>query len=355
MKTFRLHKDFRLNGESFSTNEELLLFTKNLDKYIYLFVKEWLNNNDFVIVKTSGSTGKPKVINLKKEHVKNSARATGAYFSLPEKSKALHCLSAEYIAGKLMLVRAMELGWYLDVVPVSGNPLKDITTNYDFVAMVPLQVVHSIGSLYKVKKLIIGGAPITAALHEKLQGLDTDIYLTYGMTETCTHIAAKQLNGIETDKLFHTLPNVEVATDDRGCLVIYAPLISDRPIVTNDLAKVYTPTTFEWLGRYDMVINSGGIKLIPEQIEQQLSPIMNHRYFVFGYSDEELGEKLVLVVEDCTASETTLQNYKERISQLNTLTAYEKPKQIFKTRHFAETPSGKIDRQATVKRLKIKP
>lgn len=350
MKSLEIHRDFRFNGVSFSTKEEFIDHTKSLDDSLYFFVKEWFNDRDFIIVKTSGSTGPPKTISLKKTHLTNSAKATGKYFSLPEKSRALLCLSMEYIAGKLMLVRAMVLGWHLDMVPVSKEPLKENTANYDFAAMVPLQVLHSLKNLNRINTLIIGGAPINAALEAKLQHLGTKVFLTYGMTETCTHIAAKPIHNNQTrEQLFYTLPNVKVSADKRGCLVIDAPMVADGPVITNDLVKIYSPTSFEWLGRYDTVVNSGGVKLIPERIEQKLGRVMNTRFFLYGLPDDELGEKLVLVIESESSGALNISDYEKKIGQLETLTAYERPKQLFLVKRFMETPTGKIDKRRVIK------
>lgn len=352
MEGLKLHKNFCLNGVTFSDKEELIDFSKSLDKNIYLFVHEWFNKQDFIVVNTSGSTGKPKKISLNKRHLTNSAKTTGKYFSLPEKSKALLCLSTDYIAGKMMLVRAIVLGWHIDWVPPSKEPLKNNSALYDFAAMVPMQVRHSLEKLGQIKTLIIGGAPITPTLTSKLRPLRTKVYLTYGMTETCTHIALKSINGTEDGKpLFHTLPGVTIDTDERGCLVIDAPLVSDQPVITNDLVKIYSPTSFEWLGRYDTVVNSGGVKLIPEQIEEKLSPVMDTRFFVYGFPDEALGEKLVLVIENSFSETVKTSDYKEKIDQFENLTAYEKPKQVFLVKQFMETPTGKIDKRRIMRHI----
>ncbi len=197
-----LHPKFKLNGEVFSSAETLKLYANRLiekgkddEAAIGKFILEWLDGNDFITVKTSGSTGIPKEIKLLKKHVFNSANATVSYFDLKDNTKALLCLPSEYIAGKMMLVRAMTAGWDLHPVAPEKNPLENIDSDFDFTAMVPYQVFHSLADLQKVKKLIIGGGAIPWRLEEDLQKCETHIFATYGMTETISHIAIRPLNG----------------------------------------------------------------------------------------------------------------------------------------------------------------
>jgi len=349
-----LHPSFKINRQSL-TKTSLLRFAEELiaSDELYLndigvFIADWLNNDDYVLVNTSGSTGTPKEIKLLKMHMRNSALATGSYFDLNENTKALLCLSATYIAGKMMLVRAMVLGWDIHLVSPIANPLEKHRELYDFSAMVPMQVEASLTDLHKIKQLIIGGAPISPTLHKELQTVTTNCFSTYGMTETITHIAVKRINKLgvslsAVESYFNTLPNVSISQDDRDCLVIDAPKVSNEIIVTNDLINIHSDTEFEWLGRYDNVINSGGVKLFPEQIEQKLSQLIKERFFVAGITDEQLGEKLILIMESDVRLSLSKSDYEKCM-----LSKYEIPKAVFTLPKFIETPSGKIQRKQTL-------
>lgn len=351
------HPDFRLNKRHF-TNSELkqvaYSFIKEGEPYeqqIGSFLLDWLKPTSYIEVNTSGSTGKPKKIRLKKQHMINSALATSRFFDLPAKTTALLCLPADYIAGKMMLVRAMFLGWALDTVPPSSNPLDQLFKVYDFSAMTPFQLDNSIARLHLVKKLIIGGGAVSPRLRKMLVDVDSKIFETYGMTETCSHIAAKRLNPKKKKKsqrAFKLLPNVSITQDERGCLIIKAPNILDEEIVTNDVVEIVTYKKFLWKGRFDNIINSGGIKLYPEEIEKKLNEILDHRFFVTSMPDEALGEKLVLFVED-DFSEETITELRQAIDGLKSLDKYEKPKKIYLIEKFEETANGKIHRENTVK------
>ncbi|MFT6755477.1 MAG: O-succinylbenzoic acid--CoA ligase [Urechidicola sp.] len=348
---FNIHKEFELNGISFHNEKELVLFSKTISNSIFSFLSDFLNDNDILHLQTSGSTGSPELIEIRKEHMVNSAGATGEFFDLKEGTKALLCMNPEFVAGKMMLLRAMVLGWKLDVVAVSMNPLKGIEKVYDFSAMVPLQVYNSIDELNKIKTLIIGGGIVSDALKNRLQSSSVEAYATYGMTETVTHIALKKLNHFLSDterirSVYKILPNISISTDSRDCLVIDALKIATDKVVTNDLVEIISDTEFQWLGRFDNIINSGGIKLIPEQIEEKLAEIISDRFFVSGIKDAVLGEKLVLIIESNQDLRFKIQDLK-----LKSLSKYEIPKEIYFLEKFIETQTKKVQRKKTLELL----
>jgi len=338
-----VHNRFKLNGFSLDKDDLCRIaysFIKEGDAFekpVGIFILDWFDQNEYIEMTTSGTTGKPKKIKIEKQAMVNSALATGDFFDLQPGNRVLHCLPAQYVAGKMMLVRGFILGLDIDFVAPCSTPLERNDETYDFAAMVPLQVQHSLDKLGQVKKLIIGGAKVNSALANELASFTTEIYETYGMTETITHIAAKKIG----EEAFKTLPNVTVAEDDRHCLVITAPNIIEEPIVTNDAVKVLNEQEFIWMGRIDNVINSGGVKLFPEQIEEKLAhKISDRRYFVASQENHELGEKLVLVVEGTP--------YVIDDQAFALLDKYEKPKVVLFTPKFKETPTGKVLRKETL-------
>ncbi|MEX0314197.1 MAG: AMP-binding protein [Allomuricauda sp.] len=349
-----VHADFKLDGIHYNFDE--------LREIAYNFVKEgnpfeismgdflldWVSEKPTLEVFTSGSTGKPKKISLKKEHMLNSAKATGFFFDLKAGDKALLCLPCSGIAGKMMLVRAMAIGMDLRYVEPSSVPLQNNSNFYDFVAMTPLQVGNSLEQLSQIGTLIVGGAPISTSLKQTLEDAPNAIFETYGMTETITHIAAKRLSNPADDN-FQILPDISISVDDRDCLIISAPHISDNKVITNDIVEMVNAKSFKWFGRFDTVINSGGVKLIPEKIEEKLSSFIKPRFFVAGIPDDALGQKLVLVVEDVKMSK---QELLQQIKGLDKLGKYEVPKEIFSLKTFQETKTGKIHREKTLQRIR---
>ncbi|TWO32978.1 AMP-binding protein [Seonamhaeicola sediminis] len=348
-----VHNRFKLNNYHYNYEDLMEVaysFTKEGEPYqveLGLFLLDWLDREDFVEVQTSGSTGKPKKIKIKKQAMVNSAIVTGDFFNLTPGKKILNCLPSNFIAGKMMIVRAVILGLELDIVKPSANPRIDLVKDYDFCAFTPLQLKNFAKYLKSLKTAIVGGGRVSNSIKEMIQDKKTQIYETFGMTETISHIAVRKLNnftGDDSEKYFQTLPGVTVSKDERDCLVIEAPHLTDEKLVTNDIVEVYSNTTFDWLGRYDNVINSGGIKLYPEQIEQKLRGKIKGEFFVSSLPDDELGEKLVLLIE---GEENSLNK-----AIFETLNKYEVPKNIYYLPKFAETLSGKIHRQKTLKLLK---
>lgn len=309
---------------------------EEFEKSVGHFLLDWFDASDTIEMQTSGTTGTPKIITVEKQAMVNSALATGDFFDLFPGHKVLHCLPTKYVAGKMMFVRGFILGLDMDFVAPSSHPLHNNDTKYDFAAMVPLQAQYSLKQLHNVKKMIIGGVQLGKSLESALKKLPVQAYETYGMTETITHIAAKRIG----EKAFTVLPGVTISYDDNKCLVIHAPHISKDVIVTNDLVELVNENQFVFLGRIDNVVNSGGVKLIPETIEEKLSQSLAGRFFVIGKPDDTLGEKLVLVME---GEKTDIDP-----QIFNALDRFEKPKEILFVPKFMETGTGKIMRKETL-------
>ena len=343
-----IHNRFKINDFQFDKEALFqLAFTlikegKEHENDLGVFLLDWLDDKDTILLNTSGTTGAPKKIVIKKQSMVHSAIATGNFFNLHPKDKALLCLPAKYIAGKMMIVRAMMLGLELDIMAPSSH-LEDLLSHkiYDFVAIVPLQAENSLDKLNQFKKIIIGGAKVSDDLALKLNTVKSEIYETYGMTETISHIAAKKIG----EQYFNILENVSIFVDDRNCLVINAPSISDEKIVTNDIVEIHNEKQFKWLGRYDNVINSGGVKLFPEQIETKLGSKIPNRFFITGLPDAVLGTKVVLVIEG--------KEQKIAPSIFDILNKFEKPKDILFLTEFVETETKKINRIQTLEKIKV--
>jgi len=350
----------RLNGILYD-KQALLALVKNQknipfwQQSLYQFIVEWLDDEDRVVVQTSGSTGTPKKIHLRKAAMINSAKMTGKYFQFKQGQTALLCLPCNYIAGKMMVVRSFVWGLDLQTVEPVGNPMETIEQTIDFAAMVPLQVARMLEKTPEkavlLAQLIIGGGKVSQNLNEQLQSLSTKCYATYGMTETITHIAIQKLNGPDKKTTFQTLPNVQLGLDERNCLVIDAPAVVAEPVITNDIVRLLTPTQFEWLGRFDNVINTGGVKVFPEQIEKKLEKIIKTRFFIQYLADETLGQRVILIIEDNPWNSRQTTEYKKKIHQL--LSKYEQPKQLFFIEKFEETPTKKVHRLKTKALLKL--
>ena len=271
------------------------------------FLAEWRNERPTVLVHTSGSTGKPKPMWVEKRRMEASARMTCDFLGLRGGDTALLCMSLDYIAGKMMVVRALTCGLRLIVVEPSGHPLKSTQKEPSplctFAAMVPMQVWNTLQvpeereRLMAIKHLIIGGGAIDDALATALVGFPNAVWSTYGMTETLSHIALRRLSGPEATEWYTPLPGVSLSLTEDGCLVIDAPAVHDGRLVTNDIAEMAPDGRFKILGRKDNVICSGGIKIQAEEVERLLRAHLRVPYMITKRRDEKFGEVVVLLTE----------------------------------------------------------
>lgn len=321
-------------------------------KNIIEFVNSWLSGQQSFEFQTSGSTGKPKQITISRTQMECSAKMTIKALSLKPNNTALLCMNPVFIGGKMMIVRSLINQMNLVVTEPSSNPLQDLDEPIDFAALVPLQLLNSINNKDSLKKLesisniIVGGGQVNTSVRQEVMSFDNAIYSTYGMTETVSHIALQLLSKQSYDNHFTALDDIEIGTDERECLTIKAAVTNNSLITTNDRVEIIEPNKFKWLGRIDNVINSGGIKVQIEQVENAISEIFNslgleNRFVLKGFKDEALGEKVVLVIEGAM-NDKLMESLS--LGLRAKLHKYEKPKEIHFVNKFAETPTSKIIR-----------
>ncbi|MGE6397852.1 AMP-binding protein [Chryseobacterium scophthalmum] len=314
------------------------------EKKVIFFLKEWFSESKTVKVQTSGSTGIPKIIEVEKEKMLNSAKMTCSFLNLKEGDTALICLPIEYISGKMMVVRAITRKLKLIISDPSLKPLENLNENIDFCAMTPLQVENSLDKIHFIKNLIIGGASVSESLKKKISqtllpsNSLTQIYETYGMSETLSHIALKKTYPTQ-DEYFNVFDGIEISTDERNCLKISAPQLNSEILQTNDLVEIKNQNQFKFLGRIDNVINSGGAKIFPEQLEALVKKEIPNEVVFLGIKDESLGQKLILIVEGFES-----ENLKSQISNLKFEKSFHKPKEIIFIEKIPRTPNGKVNR-----------
>lgn len=334
------------------------------DRQALAICHEWLSGATEFVVRTSGSTGDPKPITLHRKQLIASASATGAALGLRPGCRALVCLPSGYIAGRMMLVRGLVLDMAMTVVEPASDPFASLSTDagFDFMAVVPLQLQtlldgppSYLARLNAMQAILVGGGPMSKTLEERVGSLTAPVYHTYGMTETVTHIALRRLNGAEASAAFRLLPGVEVGTDDRGCLRIKGPMTLDQWVQTNDLVVLQPDDSFLWLGRWDNVLNTGGIKVQIEQIETALEQVLRElglgerRFFIGPLPDERLGQVVTALVEgeplEIEAEAAIQSALRDRLDR------FALPRRFVYLPSLAETPTGKIDRQANLRQV----
>lgn len=319
-------------------------------KSVVNFVEEWESQLPVLRISTSGSTGNPKTFEFSRAQVEASAKYTGQFFDFKKGETILLSLSPNFVAGKLMLVRAMLHEMKIVVAPLHSNPLKEIE-NFSSViklaAFVPYQIneilkdEHSKNVYQKIENVIIGGAEISPELELQISHLKNKNYSTFAMTETLTHFALRKVDG-KTD-YYTCLPGIKINQDSRGCLIVEPNNILKESLVTNDIIEKIDETKFRWKGRIDNVINSGAIKIVPELDEKLIVHLFGEkRFYITSKKNETLGEECILIIEDFLWNE---KNQLEILMQIEKiLPKYHSPKSILFFDKFPETKNGKIIR-----------
>ncbi|QJD80469.1 AMP-binding protein [Spirosoma rhododendri] len=329
------------------------------------FLDAWRSGQERFTLHTSGSTGTPKPIELTRAQMRASAHLTGQTLGLQPGDAALVCLNTNYIAGIMMLVRGLELGLPMTIVEPVSNPLalpEVAGKSFAFTALVPLQLQTILTEtpekkavLDGMKAILVGGAATSPALEALIQPITAPVYATYGMTETVSHIALRRLNGPDVSDVFTALTGVDLGTDERGCLHITSAATNFERIQTNDVVDLIDPMHFRLLGRADSVINSGGVKVQPEAIERLIQSTLAGaglapRLFIAGLPDDRLGQRVVLVLENCSLTDAQWAASQQAVRDV--LGPYSVPKSWHTVDAFSETATGKIDRQATVAQIR---
>lgn len=319
------------------------------EKQIITFVLAWQNGQEIFEMKTSGSTGTPKIHYFTRSQLCESAKATLHFLDLNSNDNILLCLNPDFVAGKMMLVRALVGNLKIHCFLPSANPLSNLTIDekYSLIALVPMQLDEILLSAHAQKlsnfdKIILGGAAISNTLEAKIKTLKPSIYHTFGMTETLTHFAMRKMNGENAQLDFQCLTHAKIAIDAEGKLLVR---IFNTEYQTNDLIKMTSDSSFIWLGRTDFIINSGGFKVFAEHLEKQITDFFEANQFclkvvLLGLPDELLGEKVVLVIEgESIFSDEFIFTFLR-----NHFHPYEVPKKIYWLIKFPLTSTQKIDR-----------
>ena len=315
------------------------------------FLAEWFDGSDTLQVHTSGSTGTPKQLRVEKQRMMNSAMLTLSFLHLREEDTAMLCMPLQYIAGKMVVVRALVGG--LNLIPVApcGHPMQSLSQTPVFSAMIPMQVFNSLQvpeeaeKLSRIRHLIIGGGAVDEELRKQLHSFPHAVWSTYGMTETLSHIALRRINGLKASEWYTPFSNVSLTLSADQTLIIDAPLVSPIRLVTNDIVEFNPQGQFRILGRKDNTINTGGVKVQIEQVEARLKPLLPFAFQITAAPDSKFGEHIVLLVQ--SENPVTEENLHEAFRQLP---PYWSPKQIICLPQLPLTGSGKPDR-ATARKI----
>ena len=332
-------------------SDELPQPSTDFEREVMEFCRLWKSGQKQFLFHTSGSTGTPKPLYVHREAMEASAKTTGEWLSLMPNDLALACLPVHYIAGAMVLVRAIVWDLRICLVEPSVNPLLNLSpVSIQLASFVPNQWSCMLDSSVDLnayfsnsKGILLGGAALSERLSERTQVLAFPIFETYGMTETVSHVAYKK----PQDRFFHLFNTVEYGVDERSCLRVKGAVTNEEWIQTNDIVQLHDSRKFEYLGRFDRVINSAGRKIHPEKIEKFISKQVSEEleFFVEGLPDDHFGQMACLFYkgkmndQEIHALMTSLRGNFE---------SWELPKQFIQLPNFQITASGKIDRLKSV-------
>jgi len=329
-------------------NELLLNYTEAVK--LIDFITQWQRNESTFQFHTSGSTGVPKSIDVSRSQIVASVQATSDFLGLKNTHSALLCLDPNFVASLMMVARCLVNDMDLILSRPSSNPLNALDHSIDFASFVPVQVYKmieegSILQLTKIQNILIGGAPLSKLAFDTLAKIDTNIFITYGMTETVSHIALMPIKGDYSSAYFEVLPEITIGQDRDNCLTIVGAVTHNKTLQTNDIVELLDETKFRWLGRRDHVINSGGIKIHPEQLEKLIVPLINSDFFISWKTNDQLGNECILITENHKTTDEELKQIQAVI--FNTFSKYHAPKSVYSVDLFERTDSGKVKREAT--------
>ena len=275
-----------------------------LQQEVEQFINKWQNDALFEI-KSSGTTGTPQRFQFSRAQLTLSAQNSIDAFGLDAQTRALLCLPLSSIGGLMLLARALVGDFQLTIQEASARPLANLEEPIDFIALVPTQLQqslqHDLQKLKAIKQILVGGGELNTDLQQACKDAELNVWLSYGMTETLSHVALKQISPI-TASCFTALAGIHFSSKN-NCLVIHYPQLQPQPLYTKDLVEVLTPTSFRWLGRADHAINSGGFKIIPELLEQKLAGHFQNPFFTAGLPDEKWGQIVVIIFEGSIPSD----------------------------------------------------
>ncbi len=330
--------NFRLKLEEFLKEESYTSLINETERTVKRLASEWSSNSEHFSFITSGSTGQPKNISISREKLDYSIESTFKAID-PEREirSALMCINPSFIGGAMVVFRALKMNLDLYIIEPTRNINEALPSNYkaDLVSLVPMQFdTMNEDTIARFKNILVGGGPVGPRKNSNHQ---SSIYSTYGMTETVSHVALRKID----EELFRTTGDTEVSLADDGCLQFKGRITDNKLLKTNDLGSIISSTCFQWIGRKDFIINSGGIKLNPEEIEKKIRLANDVDFIISSLPDKTLGEKVVLVINE---------KPKEGID-FSALNKYEKPKAIYDNVKIERTANNKIDRIKTRENL----
>jgi O-succinylbenzoic acid--CoA ligase len=266
------------------------------------WVDLWLSDRSEFEFQTSGSTGPPKTILFSRSQIIKSAERTARIFDWHPGMNAIHSLPMSFVAGRMNILRALichQSLWRID--PKINFTLEDFSLDIkiSWWTLTPamLDKVIRMPSLnLQHATLLVGGGRLSEKIMDMAKGQKFPIWESYGAAETLTHIALRKINGEDAQEGFVPIPSVELELNEKGVLITDDLL--NQKVQTFDHLQRLNNGQFLIMGRTDDLINSGGLKIYPSQVEAIIEGHVNFEFFIKGTPDDLWGEIVTWVVKD---------------------------------------------------------
>jgi O-succinylbenzoic acid--CoA ligase len=328
----------------------------------------WRLGQETFTLSTSGSTGEPTPIHHHREALIWSANSTlKLFFDVHHPPTQLCVLPLNKAGGFMQIIRSAVWNTPIWILPAKANPLINLEncillnpegTPQPFtpslwklhppttVSLTPMQLAlaldyeTSCDLLSTFNCVLLGGQTLSAQIEQKLiiEFPNTRFIHTFGSTETASHFAGREITPGNSD--YCIAPGTQITTNTVGELQVCNPTTQHQWITLHDRVEITSPNHFRWLERTNLYINSGGLKIGIEALENRIADLLNwepYTFYCVGKKHPVLGEQITLV----TQHHLPQQKLTEALSALPKL---EQPKEIVFINTIPTLPNGKIYR-----------
>lgn len=328
---------------------------------------QWQSEQPNFTLTTSGSTGEPASITHHRDALVWSANNTlQAWFDPSEPPIQLCALPFNKAGGFMQLIRAAVWQTPIWVLPPQANPLLDLTaatllhpngsiqsfeevwetTPPTTVSLTPMQIALVLENPTTAERLnafslvLLGGQAMSAQTEIRLiqDYPHTRFIHTFGTTETASHFAGREITPDNSD--YCIAPDTQIQTNENGELMVCNPTTKNLWLTLHDRVQIIAPNRFRWLQRSNLYINTGGIKVALESLEESIAQQLNwplYSFYCAGKIHPIYGEQITLF----TTHQTPSHIIHQRLAHLPKI---QQPKEIVRVNTIATLPSGKIYR-----------
>ena len=308
-----------------------------------------------VVIPTSGTGGVPKLVEFDRHAVDAAVAASALALGATPHDRWLCCLPLAHVGGLLVLLRGVLLGAPVTVHARFDVGAFDAVRDAAMTSLVPTMLVRLLDAevdLSRYRAILVGGAYLPPEIRRRAEDAGARVIETYGLTESC--------GGVVYDG--RPLPGIEIRIDDDGGIDLRGPTLmlgyrfdpegtrsaftEDGWLRPGDAGEVDADGRLHVIGRVDDLINSGGEKVWPDEVERSLrSHEKVAEVGVGSRPDREWGQRVVAwVVPRDAADPPSLEELRDHVARI--LPRHKAPRELVLVEHLPRTSAGKLRRGA---------